>query len=91
MTVADALNDAPVTELDLSRHVIAAPDDSVADTIERMSAAGYTCALVADGGKLAGIFTQRDVLTRVIGGGHDAFIHRAIPEWIEPVRLNPFG
>lgn len=67
MTVADALNDAPVTDLDLSRHVIASTEDTVADTIERMSAAGFSCALVADGGKLAGIFTQRDVLTRVIG------------------------
>ena len=67
MTVADALHDAPVTDLDLSRHVIATGDDNVADTIERMSAAGYSCALVSDGGKLAGIFTQRDVLMRVVG------------------------
>lgn len=67
MTVAEALNDAPVTDLDLSRHVIAATDDTVATTIERMSAAGYTCALVSDDEKLAGIFTQRDVLTRVVG------------------------
>ena len=67
MTVADVLNDAPVTDLDLSRHVMAATDDTVAATIERMSAAGYTCALVSDSQKLAGIFTQRDVLTRVVG------------------------
>ncbi len=67
MTVAEALNDAPVTDLDLSRHVIAATDDTVAATIEQMSAAGYTCALVSDSEKLAGIFTQRDVLTRVVG------------------------
>lgn len=66
-TVADTLNDTLVTDLDLSRHVIVSPADSVAETIDRMSAARYSCALVADDGQLVGIFTQRDVLMRVVG------------------------
>ncbi|MDH3731294.1 MAG: CBS domain-containing protein [Acidimicrobiia bacterium] len=67
MTVADALNDMLVADLDLSRHVIASPQDAVEVTIERMSSAGYPCALVTDTGRLAGVFTQRDVLMKVVG------------------------
>lgn len=67
MTVADALNDTLVSDLDLSRHVIASPGDAVAVTIEKMSLAGYSCALVTDTGRLAGVFTQRDVLMKVVG------------------------
>lgn len=67
MTVADTLNDTPVSALDLSRHVIVSTTDTVAETIGALNDAGYSCALVADEGALAGIFTQRDVLMRVMG------------------------
>lgn len=67
MTVADALNETLVADLDLSRHVMASPQDPVEVTIERMSSAGYSCALVTDTGGLVGIFTQRDVLMKVVG------------------------
>lgn len=67
MTVADAFNDRRVTDLDLSRHVLASPQDPVEVTISKMSSAGYSCALITDAGKLTGIFTQRDVLMKVVG------------------------
>jgi CBS domain-containing protein len=67
MTVADALNDTPVSDVDLSRHVTVSPGELVEVAIDNMSAAGYSCALVADAGKLVGIFTQRDVLMKVVG------------------------
>ena len=67
MTVADALDDTLVSDLDLSRHVIASPQDAVEATIEKMTLAGYSCALVTDGGRLVGVFTQRDVLMKVVG------------------------
>jgi CBS domain-containing protein len=67
MTVADTLNETPVSDLDLSRHVVVSDTDPVSETIESMSDAGYSCALVATDGELVGIFTQRDVLMRVVG------------------------
>lgn len=67
MTIADALNDRLVTDLDLSRHVTVSPQDAVEVTVEMMSSAGYSCALVLDAGSLKGIFTQRDVLMKVVG------------------------
>lgn len=67
MTVADALNDMLVSDLDLARHVIASPHDAVEVTIDKMSSAGYSSALVVDKGRLAGVFTQRDVLMKVVG------------------------
>lgn len=45
---------------------------SVADAVASMMAARRAAALVVDGnGRLAGIFTERDVLTRVVGPGLD--------------------
>jgi len=67
MTVAETLHETAVTELDLSRYVISETHETTADTIEKMCAARYSCALVTDAGKLVGIFTQRDVLMRVVG------------------------
>jgi len=66
MTVADALNDRPVTSLDLSRYVVTSADVAVEVTIDKMSSAGYSCALVTDARRLVGIFTQRDVLMKVV-------------------------
>lgn len=67
MTVADTLNDTPVADLDLSRYVTCSTTETVAATIERMSGAMYSCAFVTDDTGLVGIFTQRDVLRRVVG------------------------
>ncbi len=67
MSVADALASTPVSSLDLSRFVSVDPDASVAETVEAMRDAGRSCACIVDGATLVGIFTQRDVLQRVIG------------------------
>ena len=46
---------------------------TVSEAIERMLARRQAGVLIVDGdGKLAGIFTERDVLTRVAGRGRDA-------------------
>jgi CBS domain-containing protein len=45
---------------------------SVADAVQRMMAGRRAAVLVVDGeGKLSGIFTERDVLTRVVARGLD--------------------
>ena len=67
MNIADALVDTPVSALDLTRYVTVSPDDDVASTVDAMNSAGVSCACATSGAELEGIFTQRDVLTRVIG------------------------
>ncbi len=67
MNISDALDETPVSDLDLTRYVSVPSTVSVADTVRAMSGAGRSCALVVDDGGLSGIFTQRDVLHRVIG------------------------
>jgi CBS domain-containing protein len=42
-----------------------APDALVRDVIATLRDAGHGCAVVAEGGRVLGIFTERDVLTKV--------------------------
>lgn len=67
MNISDSLAATPVASLDLNRHVAVGPDSSVEDTVRAMSAAGRSCACIVDGHELLGVFTQRDVLMRVLG------------------------
>ena len=47
--------------------VTASPDDSAAAAIQQMIDAGVGSVVVCDGPSLVGIFTERDVLRRVVG------------------------
>jgi len=44
-----------------------APETSAIDVIKKMNEARVGCALVLDGGRLLGIFTERDVLNKLAG------------------------
>ncbi len=48
-----------------------APTVTVAEAVAKMNQHQVGSVLVLDGGKLAGIFTERDVLRRVVGAGLD--------------------
>jgi len=67
VNISDSLASTPVVELDLTTFVKVGPDSSVEDTVTAMSADGRSCACIVDGDELVGVFTQRDVLMRVIG------------------------
>lgn len=67
MNISDTLTDKPVSDLDLSRYVAVDRDASIEDVVAGMNEGRRSCALVTDGSGLAGIFTQRDVLERVVG------------------------
>ena len=43
------------------------PDAPVAEVLEKMKEARLGCALILDGGRLIGIFTERDLLTKLAG------------------------
>lgn len=49
-----------------------APDNSVSEVIKKMKEAGVGCALVMDGAKLVGIFTERDLLKKATGKAANA-------------------
>jgi CBS domain-containing protein len=44
---------------------------SVLDAVAEMNRLRVGCIVVLDGGRLAGIFTERDILRRVVGAGLD--------------------
>jgi CBS domain-containing protein len=67
VAIYDSLEAINVADVDLSRHVSVDPAESVAATIEKMRHGLHSCACVVDRGELVGIFTQRDVLMRIVG------------------------
>lgn len=81
----DAVRDRPRAEAPLYQQLICepiektgpraaicvAPETTVRDAIALMKQHGLGCVLVEKDRRLAGIFTERDVLFRVIGSGRD--------------------
>lgn len=55
----------PVSVLAIKAPLSVAPGDSVRSAVDAMIHNRIGCVLVADGAKLVGIFTERDVLNRV--------------------------
>ena len=53
------------------RTLTTSPDCTVAEAVSLMNEAGFGSVTVLDGGRLAGIFTERDVLARVIDAQRD--------------------
>jgi CBS domain-containing protein len=53
-----------VNELEFSGAVVVSPSDSVRTAVESMRSASSSCVLAVRDGRVAGIFTERDVLTR---------------------------
>ena len=51
--------------------VTAEPEESVASVARRMSEAGVGAVFLLAGAKTIGVFTERDLLTRVVAKGHD--------------------
>lgn len=65
------LLNSKVSRLSLAPPLTVAPEDTVRHAIELMREARHGCVLVAEAGRLVGIFTERDVLTRVVRPGLD--------------------
>ena len=51
--------------------VTAAPDSTVADSVRRMSKRKMGSMLITEGDRLVGIFTERDVMIRVVDAERD--------------------
>lgn len=68
----EAMLRQPLSVLDPRSPIVVDPAASVLSAITAMREARIGCVLVARSGKLEGIFTERDVLLHVAGGGLDA-------------------
>ena len=60
-----------ISDISISPPITATPDISVVEAIESMRSHKHGSVIVLENGKLVGIFTERDVLTRVIVPGLD--------------------
>lgn len=68
MRLGAALLSEPIRALATLKPAIAVPPTvTVRAAITRMKDGGVGCVLIEDGGRLVGIFTERDVLTKVAG------------------------
>lgn len=65
-TYMSAIETLMATEL-----ISANPGESVLDVADRMARNGVGAVLILDGGRLVGLFSERDLLTRVLGAGQD--------------------
>lgn len=77
----------PLTSLRLLRPVVVAPSTSVRDVIEQLREEPDTAAVVVEDRKVVGIFTERDVLKRVVG--HPERLGDPVEAWMtrDPVVL----
>ncbi|MDX1520869.1 MAG: CBS domain-containing protein [Anaerolineae bacterium] len=66
MTLANDLKREQVIHLDLNRFTTVESGTSVRETVEKMQANSHHCAFITDKGSLTGIFTDRDILHRVV-------------------------
>jgi CBS domain-containing protein len=66
MSIEHDLHTEPIAHLDLSEYTLVESGTSVRDTIAKMRAEKHNCAFITKKGKLTGIFTDRDVLRRIV-------------------------
>jgi CBS domain-containing protein len=67
MSLERDLQAEQVGQLDLSAYTAAAPSARVSEVLEQMRHDGCGCVLVVEDGRLVGIFTERDVLRKIVG------------------------
>ena len=72
-TLAKALRSDPISRLPLRAPCSASPDATIEQVVRLMTErrTGYVLLLDGGDGKLVGIFTERDLLTRVVLAGRD--------------------
>ena len=71
-------------QLEREESLSARPDEPAIDVVRRMRGAHTGCALVIDGGKLAGIFTEHDVLCKMGGAENAAAVNAPVSELMTP-------
>jgi CBS domain-containing protein len=73
-----------VTSMETDDFVCITPGDPLRNAIERMKQDEGGCAIVcAEDGSVVGIFTERDLLTKIVG--QDADLNAPVSNWMSPV------
>jgi CBS domain-containing protein len=62
----------PLAKVPRRETLLVASSEPVGEVITKMNESGHGCALVMEGDRLVGIFTERDVLKKMAGRGMDA-------------------
>src|SRR5438270_6246323 len=74
--------DQRVSVLPTDDYVAVSPHTPLSAAIEAMKKDEGGCVIVSDDGRVAGIFTERDLLTKVIGENAD--LDSPISQWMQP-------
>ena len=74
--------DQLVRVLHTDDYVAVSPFTPLSEAIEVMKTDEGGCVIISDDGRVAGIFTERDLLTRVIG--QDIDLNSPISNWMQP-------
>lgn len=73
-----------VSSMQTDDYVCIAPSTPLSRAIESMSHDEGGCAIVcADDGSVVGIFTERDLLTKIVGQGTD--LNAPVSNWMSPI------
>ena len=89
MPIAARLKEVKIRHLPLREPALVERGASVMEAVEAIKARQLGCALVCERGRLVGIFTERDLLNRVLDGPdrYSAPVERFMSP--EPARLSP--
>jgi CBS domain-containing protein len=72
-----------VSLMETDDYVCIEPSTSLAAAIEVMKKDEGGCAIVCEGERIVGIFTERDLLTKVVGAEVD--LNAPVSDWMSPV------
>jgi CBS domain-containing protein len=72
-----------VRQMETDDYVCLEPSDSLSKAIEVMKADEGGCAIVCENRRVVGIFTERDLLTKIIGEPVD--MNEPVSKWMSPV------
>jgi CBS domain-containing protein len=78
-----------VSRLQPSAPLQVQPTQSVAEAVTRMRKEGVGCVLVCDAGRLVGIFSERDLMRRVLAAGKPLSVPIAEVMTPDPVAVQP--
>ena len=69
--------------LETDDYVCIVPSTTLSQAIEIMKQDEGGCAIVCEGNRVVGIFTERDLLTKVVG--QDVDLESPVSQWMSPV------
>ena len=82
--LAEAVNlDDPLSSLKMQSLALVHPDTPMTDALDVLNQRNAGCLLVEEGGKLVGIFTERDVIRRVVNRSLD-YTKATVGEFMTP-------